>query len=216
MRVRERERVLRAYPSHVSALETLHRRIGNRAAGLLVQTKPQIGPSRDRCEEEADRVAEQGATKPKHPDVSTALPRIQRHAGQPVGQAAAVPADVAQALGGPGRPLDQALRQAMEQRLGHSFARVRVHSGAVAEQSARAINANAYTAGHNIVFGSGQFAPESPEGRRLIAHELTKVVQQSGAHGAQGTSAPPVQRQSNRREAGPRQATVEVRWSGAG
>ena len=71
----------------------------------------------------------------------------------------------------------------MEQRFGHDFSRVRVHSGAAAEQSARDVNANAYTVGHNIVFGAGRFAPGTHEGRRLIAHELTHVVQQSGANG---------------------------------
>jgi uncharacterized protein DUF4157 len=68
----------------------------------------------------------------------------------------------------------------MEQRFRHDFSRVRVHTGEAAEQSARDVNANAYTVGHNIVFGGGRFAPETNEGRRLIAHELTHVVQQSG------------------------------------
>jgi hypothetical protein len=58
-----------------------------------------------------------------------------------------------------------------------------VHSGAAAEQSAREMNANAYTVGRNIVFGAGKFAPESHQGRRLLAHELTHVVQQSGFDG---------------------------------
>ena len=71
----------------------------------------------------------------------------------------------------------------MGQRFGHDFSRVRVHSGGAAEQSARDVNANAYTVGHNIVFGAGRFAPGTHEGRRLIAHELTHVVQQSGADG---------------------------------
>jgi hypothetical protein len=58
---------------------------------------------------------------------------------------------------------------------------VRVHSDAAAEQSARDVNANAYTVGQNIVFGASRFAPETHEGRRLLSHELTHVVQQSGA-----------------------------------
>ena len=67
----------------------------------------------------------------------------------------------------------------MEHRLGHDFSRVRVHSGASAEQSARDVDATAYTVGHNIVFGRSRFSPQTQEGRRLIAHELTHVVQQS-------------------------------------
>ena len=66
----------------------------------------------------------------------------------------------------------------MEQRFGYDFSRVRVHSGAAAEQSARDVNAHAYTVGHNIVFGAGGFAPGTHEGRRLMAHELTHMIQQ--------------------------------------
>ena len=71
----------------------------------------------------------------------------------------------------------------MEQRFGHDFSKVRVHSGAPAEMSARDMNAHAYTVGHHIVFAAGQFAPGTQAGQRLIAHELTHVVQQSGSDG---------------------------------
>ena len=86
-------------------------------------------------------------------------------------------------LRGGGQPLDPATRALMESRFGYDFSRVRVHSGASAEQSAHDVNANAYTVGHNIVFGAGRFAPGTNEGQRLIAHELTHVVQQSGREG---------------------------------
>jgi hypothetical protein len=69
----------------------------------------------------------------------------------------------------------------MEQRFGHDFSRVRVHADAAAECSAREVSAHAYTVGNDLVFGTGQFAPATQEGRRLIAHELTHVVQQTGA-----------------------------------
>jgi hypothetical protein len=69
----------------------------------------------------------------------------------------------------------------MEQRFGHDFSRVRVHTGAAAEQSARDVNAHAYTVGHDIVFAKDRFAPGTHKGRRLIAHELAHVAQnQSG------------------------------------
>jgi hypothetical protein len=68
----------------------------------------------------------------------------------------------------------------MEQRFDHDFSAVRVHDGAVAEQSASDVNASAYAVGHDLVFAAGQFAPTTTDGRRLIAHELTHVVQQSG------------------------------------
>lgn len=77
--------------------------------------------------------------------------------------------------------LDPGTRAFMESRFGYDFSAVRVHSGTAAGQSARDVNARAYTAGHDIVFGAGRFAPGTPDGRRLIAHELTHVVQQSGA-----------------------------------
>lgn len=92
-------------------------------------------------------------------------------------------ASVDRVLASPGSPLRPALRQDMELRFGYDFSRVRVHSGAAAEQSARDVNANAYTVGHDVVFGVGRFAPGSQEGRRLIAHELTHVVQQSDTDG---------------------------------
>ena len=135
----------------------------------------------DIYEQEADRVADQVMATPAHHAVSGAPPRIQRFSGQSNGQMDAAPASVDQALASPGRPLEPALRQDMEQRFGYDFSRVRVHSGAAAEQSARDVNANAYTVGHDIVFGAGRFAPGTHEGRRLIAHELTHVVQQSVA-----------------------------------
>jgi len=70
----------------------------------------------------------------------------------------------------------------MEQRFGHDFSRVRVHTDAAAEQSARAVSARAYTVGADIVFGRGHYAPGAMEGKKLLAHELTHVLQQAGGH----------------------------------
>jgi hypothetical protein len=88
---------------------------------------------------------------------------------------------VERALASSGRPLEPVLRQDMEERFGHDFSRVRVHSGSDAEQSAREVNASAYTLGQNIVFGAGRFAPTTSKGQWLLAHELTHVMQQSVA-----------------------------------
>ena len=79
-----------------------------------------------------------------------------------------------------GQPLERATRTFMEARLGYDFSRVRVHSDARANASARSIHAHAYTVGEDIVFDAGRFAPQTREGRRLLAHELTHVVQQGG------------------------------------
>ena len=149
---------------------------------LGLQTKLKVNEPGDIYEQEADRIADQVMATPAHPAVSGAPPRIQRFSGQSNGQMDAAPASVDQALASPGRPLEPALRQDMEQRFGHDFSRVRVHSGAAAEQSARDVNAHAYTVGHDMVFGAGQFAPGTQEGRCLIAHELTHVVQQGTGH----------------------------------
>jgi len=81
--------------------------------------------------------------------------------------------------GGAGRPLDARARRFMEQRFAYDFAGVRVHTDAKASASARRLDAFAYTVGGDIFFERGQYNPESFEGRRLLAHELTHVVQQT-------------------------------------
>lgn len=79
-----------------------------------------------------------------------------------------------------GHPLDTSTRAALEPRFGHDFSQVRVHTGAEAAASAQALEARAYTVGADLVFDTGQYAPATPAGRSLIAHELAHVVQQTG------------------------------------
>jgi hypothetical protein len=93
------------------------------------------------------------------------------------------PRHVQDVLRSPGRPLDPDARASMEPRFGRSFGDVRVHSDAPAAASAEAVNARAYTVGNHVAFGPGQYKFDSPAGQRLLAHELTHVVQQSGAGG---------------------------------
>jgi len=133
----------------------------------------------DAYEQEADRIADQVMSTPAYNAVIVAPPRIQRFAGQSNGHVDAAPASVDQVLASPGRPLEPALRQDMERRFGQDFSTVRVHTGLSAEQAASEVNARAYAAGSDIVFARGQFTPETTEGRRLLAHELTHVLQQS-------------------------------------
>jgi hypothetical protein len=97
-------------------------------------------------------------------------------ADEPVHDARAVDAG----LHSPGQALDTGTRSFMESRFGQDFSRVRVHADAQAAASARAVNALAYTVGPDLVFGAGRYAPGSTEGRRLLAHELAHVVQQTG------------------------------------
>jgi Domain of unknown function (DUF4157) len=152
---------------------------GKNKSGL--QRRLAIGAINDPLEQEADRVADQVLAAPAHPAVSGAPPRIQRYAGQAFGGMDTAPTSVDRVLASSGKSLDPALRQNMERRFGQDFSRVRVHTGGAAEQSARDVNADAYTVGNNVVFGAGQFAPGYHDGLRLLAHELTHVVQQSGS-----------------------------------
>lgn len=80
-----------------------------------------------------------------------------------------------------GQPMPQSSRSFFEPKFGHDFSNVRLHTDPAAAKSAQSINALAYTSGNNIVFNTGQYSPESATGQRLMAHELTHVVQQTGA-----------------------------------
>ncbi len=93
------------------------------------------------------------------------------------------------AVGSTHGPLEPALRREMEGHFGHDFSQVRIHADASAARIAGALDAAALTIGSDVVFNSGRFAPGTPAGRRLLAHELTHVVQQ------QRLAAPVVQRQ---------------------
>jgi hypothetical protein len=90
---------------------------------------------------------------------------------------------------GGGQPLDSGVRAEMEARLGHDFGDVRVHHDPRAEESAKAVNAHAYTVGSNIVFQRDSYDPSSEAGRVTLAHELTHVIQQRSGP-VDGTSAP--------------------------
>jgi hypothetical protein len=92
-----------------------------------------------------------------------------------------VPPIVHDVLRSPGQPLDSATRAFMEPRFGHDFSQVRVHTDANAAESSRAVNALAYMVGQDVMFGAGQYAPGTPAGNKILAHELTHVVQQAAA-----------------------------------
>jgi hypothetical protein len=102
---------------------------------------------------------------------------LQRKAA-PTGYLFAVPPIVHEVLNSSGQPLNSETRVLMEPKFAHDFSSVRVHTDAKAAESARAVNALAYTIGRDVVFGAGQYAPATREGRKLIAHELTHVEQQ--------------------------------------
>lgn len=135
--------------------------------------------------------------------------RLQRAGDGPAPDVA--PPIVHEVLSSPGRPLEAATRAALEPRFGHDFSRVRVHTDARAAESARSVGAVAYTVGGDIAFDSGRYAPGTPSGDRLLAHELAHVVQQRGvAAGIQASLAPDVPGNAAEQEA-ERAATAVTR-----
>jgi hypothetical protein len=103
---------------------------------------------------------------------------LQRRADA-TGSQPAIPPVVHEVLRSAGQPLDGKTRGFMESRFGHDFSQVRVHTDARAAQSARAVDAQAYTVGRDVVFETSQYAPRTRAGNALLAHELTHVIQQS-------------------------------------
>lgn len=102
---------------------------------------------------------------------------LQRKANNP-SAASEAPRIVHEVLRSPGERLDPATRAFMEPRFGHDFSEVRVHTDSRAAESARAVNALAYTVGRDVVFDEEQYSPHDRSSREIIAHELAHVVQQ--------------------------------------
>ena len=89
-----------------------------------------------------------------------------------------VPPVVHEVLDSPGQPLDTQTRAFMEPRFGHDFSKVRVHTGAKAANSARVLNAFAYTVGNDVVLDQARCGSGTISGKWILAHELTHVIQQ--------------------------------------
>ncbi len=169
-----------------------------------LQAKLAIGQPGDAYEQEADRVAEEVmrmAEPPQRQDTRVSEEARNRtvrrkcarceddeeslQKKEPSGQRTAVsdhsldvPPIVHEMLRSPGEPLDPETRAFMESRFVHDFSQVRVHSDGTAAESARTVSALAYTVGRHVAFAAGRYAPATDAGRRLLAHELSHVVQQ--------------------------------------
>jgi hypothetical protein len=151
----------------------------------------QVSTPGDQHEQEADRVAEQVMRMPDPvvqrqcqscSDSSASSlreeePRIQRQTNGD-GGARELTSDLTSHLGA-GAPLDTASRRYFEPRFGHDFGNVRIHDGPQAATAAARVQARAFTLGHDVVFAAGEHEPGSDRGKRLLAHELTHVVQQN-------------------------------------
>ena len=149
---------------------------------FTIQPKLTVNTPGDEYEQEADRISDHvmrssdgGRKNRQNTCGHFQTMRLKANdAGKPD-----VPPIVHEVLSSSGQPLDAATRAFMEPRFGLDFSHVRVHAVGKAMESARAIGAVAYTLGHNLVFGAGQFEPYTFNGKRLLAHELTHVLQNS-------------------------------------
>jgi len=145
-----------------------------------VQAKLMVSPEEEIYEEEADRVSEQVMHIPEPPGQKPEGLQAKRVGSGDLGQTVA-PSIVDEVLSSPGQPLDTAARNFMELRFGHDFSGVRIHTDTKAAKATQAINALAFTVGRDVAFGAGQYVPGTTTGQRLLAHELTHVIQQQAA-----------------------------------
>lgn len=120
------------------------------------------------------------STPPAGAQLIGACGGLLQRKSEPAGSPGGIPSSVHEVLRTSGRALDRAARSYFEPRFGHDFGQVRIHADDKAAQAASSINARAFTVGRDVVFGRGQYAPATDAGLRLIAHELTHVVQQQG------------------------------------
>jgi hypothetical protein len=143
----------------------------------------------DAAELEARSVARQVVSMParqtaSRPGTLRSPATLARSQATAPAQAAPAPAAPAARLSQPtngGEALPESLRRDMEPRFGADFSRIRIHRDVRAAQASRQLNAAAFTIGHQIYFGQGQWQPDSAAGRELIAHELTHTIQQGAA-----------------------------------
>jgi pyrrolidone-carboxylate peptidase len=169
------------------------------SVAAAVQRSLATGTGADAHERQAERVADAAVRAPAPADgVARGAPAGDgAPSGAPGGATLDADGAVARAVEQAGRPLSPSLRSYFEPRLGGDLGHVRVHTGTKADSAARAVNARALTYGRDVVFRAGEFRPESRGGRRLLAHELTHVLQQAGpaVDGVSQVDRPRVQRQ---------------------
>jgi hypothetical protein len=174
----------------------LQRTIGNQA----IQRMLQVSQPNDAAEREADRVASEVTHSPAAQHAAPCscggtcnkCRGVQRKATSGAGVTGNLPPEVNDVLRSPGQPLDPQTGAAMSSRFGRDFSHVQVHTDARASASAEALHAEAYTVGHQMVFRQGRYSPSTGSGRRLLAHELTHVVQQGHAAPAAQHSGPAI------------------------
>jgi len=164
--------------------------------GLFFQAKLTVNQPGDVYEQEADAMADHVMAKTDHNEKTFFSPvgdnvqrkcqhcedeeKVHRKEGPSGGgQKSSDPDSYAASLGSSGQPLPESSRQFFEPHFGQDLSNVRIHTDSIAAKSADSINALAYTTGNDIVFNSGQYSPETDSGKKLMAHELTHVLQQT-------------------------------------
>lgn len=133
-------------------------------------------------------------------DEKEASSQLRRSATR-AGSVSDVPPIVHEVLRSAGQPLDGPTRAFFESRFGQDFSHVRLHTDAKAAESARSVNALAFTVGNQIAFGAGRYDPASLEGRKLLAHELTHTVQQTRSGVNANSSQPHAEAEAERNSA---------------
>lgn len=165
----------------VTPLLHLQHNLGNHAVSRFIQAKLKIGQSNDIYEQEADHVAEMVMRISEQTMAHSSSTSIQRECKDAAGRIPTIAPSVERqiySLQGGGQPLPPSVRAFHETWFGADFSQVRVHTDARAAESAQAVNARAYTVGQDVVFGKGEYSPETQPGKQLLAHELAPTVQQ--------------------------------------
>lgn len=162
---------------NTGADQTLQRSMDREA----IQPKLKIGDPNDRYEREAEQVAHRVVnTEESEQPVDAVAESRRKRTGGGVSAVDGRSERRIRSLKGSGRSLSEAERSFFEPQFGRSFDDVRIYTGKQAAKLNDALNARAFTYGQNIYFGPGNYRPETPAGRKLLAHELTHVVQQTG------------------------------------
>lgn len=183
---------------------TLRRKVHDKESGdlqpsasvnLTLQRKLKIGSEYDPLEQEADAMADKVMRMPESPFVQRKcsqcdeeesvhrkpmLPFVQRKAAQVTGTVSENTASRIQETKGNGNTLPTTVKQGMENSFNANFSQVKIHTGDYATELSTELEAKAFTVGQDIYFNKNKFAPETSEGKHLLAHELTHTLQQSG------------------------------------
>lgn len=155
--------------------------VGYRPAPPPVARTVTVGAAHDPAERDADRLAELALSTARdwESTAATTGDNVHRASDSAMLDSFEIPAD-ALAGGSPGRPLAEDVRDRMEAGFGADFSDVRVHDGSESARLSRGMQARAFTHGSDIHFDAGEFRPGTPDGDRVLAHELAHVVQADG------------------------------------